>query len=67
VNLQAIMSALPWVRRLWKVLPPQGRIVVLILAAIAAFVYASRSSQEVAEAKQRLERAGTVVEEQARA
>jgi hypothetical protein len=65
VNLQAIMSALPWVRRLWKILPPQGRIVVLILAAVAAFVYSRQGSQEVAEAKQRLERAGSVGEEQA--
>jgi hypothetical protein len=59
VNLQALMSALPWAKRVWKVLPPQGRILVLILAAIASMVYAMRSSKELDEVQERGERAGT--------
>jgi hypothetical protein len=59
VNLQALMSALPWAKRVWKVLPPQGRILVLILAAIASLVYAMRSSKELDDVQARAERAGT--------
>jgi hypothetical protein len=59
VNVQAIMSALPWARRVWKLLPPQGRIVVLLLAAVAGFIYARQGSHEVQEAHARAERAGT--------
>jgi hypothetical protein len=59
MNLRAAMSAVPWVRRLWKFLPPQGRIVLLIVVAVAAFVYSRQGSQEAVEANLRAERAGT--------
>jgi hypothetical protein len=59
VNLSALMSALPWAKRVWKVLPPQGRIVVLLLAAIASLVYAVKSSRELDEVQERAERAGS--------
>ena len=43
----------------WKLLPPQGRIVVLLLAAVAGFIYARQGSHEVQQAHARAERAGT--------
>ena len=33
MNPQAIISALPWLRRLWKFLPPNLRVPVLLIAA----------------------------------
>lgn len=33
MNPQAIMSALPWLRRIWKMLPPPARVPVLLVAA----------------------------------
>jgi hypothetical protein len=59
VNLQAALSALPWVRRLWKFLPPQGRIVLLLVVAVAAFLYSRQGGREAAEIDLREERAGT--------
>lgn len=58
MNLSALMSALPWAKRVWKVLPPQGRIVVLVLAAVAGVIYARSGSKELDEARERAERAG---------
>jgi hypothetical protein len=33
VNPQALIAALPWARRIWKVLPPQTRVPVLLVVA----------------------------------
>jgi hypothetical protein len=33
VNPQAIMAAVPWIRRIWKVTPPNLRVPLLLVAA----------------------------------
>jgi hypothetical protein len=33
VNPQAIIASLPWLRRLWRVTPPQLRVPLLLVAA----------------------------------
>jgi hypothetical protein len=38
VNPQAIIAALPWLRRLWRVLPPPLRVPVLLIAAAIGVV-----------------------------
>jgi hypothetical protein len=53
MDLGMIMSALPWLKRLWKVLPPPLRIPVLLVAAAVAvwFVITGREDlkQQVQE------------------
>lgn len=40
MNPQAIISALPWLRKLWKVMPPPLRVPLLVVgAAIGAWQY----------------------------
>ena len=59
MNFQAILSALPWVKRVWKILPPPARVVVLILAAIGGFLYSRQGRVEAAQAHELAERAGS--------
>jgi hypothetical protein len=38
VNPQAILAAVPWLRRIWKLTPPQLRVPLLLLVAIVGIV-----------------------------
>jgi hypothetical protein len=38
VNPQAIIAAVPWLRRLWKLTPPQMRVPLLVLVALVGVV-----------------------------
>lgn len=38
MNPQAIIAAVPWLRRLWKLAPPQLRVPLLVLVAIVGIV-----------------------------
>ena len=64
MNLQTIMSAWPWVRRAWRLLPPQGRIVALVLVAVAGFAASWMGSRESAEVRAREQRTGTPAHQQ---
>lgn len=47
MNPQLLLSALPWVRRIWKVLPPALRVPVLVAAAAGALWYAMQGREEI--------------------
>lgn len=38
MNPQAIIAALPWLRRLWRIVPPQFRVPLLLIAAVIGIV-----------------------------
>ena len=47
MNPQAIIAALPWLRRAWRVLPPPLRVpVLLIAAAIGIFQFLQGRKQD---------------------
>jgi len=48
VDLSAIVSALPWLRRGWKLVPPAMRVPVLIVAAGVGIWYAVNGRQQLA-------------------
>lgn len=52
---QTIIAALPWVRRGWKLLPPQARPFVLVIAAGIGIWYAVSGREQLAEARDRNE------------
>lgn len=47
MNPQALLSALPWARRLWKVMPPALRVPVLLVAAGIGVWYAMQGREEM--------------------
>jgi hypothetical protein len=49
VDPQTILSALPWVRRGWRMLPPQARPVVLVAVAGVALWYAWKGRQQLTD------------------
>jgi hypothetical protein len=49
MNPQALLSALPWARRLWKVMPPALRAPVLLVAAGVGIWYALQGREELKE------------------
>lgn len=38
MNPQAIMAAVPWLRRIWKLTPPQLRVPLLLIVAAVGIV-----------------------------
>jgi hypothetical protein len=47
VNPQSLIAALPWVRRIWKVLPPQARVpVLLVVAGVGIWQFVSGRSSD---------------------
>ena len=38
MNPQAIIAAVPWLRRIWKLTPPQLRVPLLLLVAVVGIV-----------------------------
>jgi hypothetical protein len=58
VNPQALMSAIPWVRRVWKVMPPALRAPLLLVGAAAGVWYALEGRRELQEIKEREAREG---------
>lgn len=49
MNPQAIISALPWLRKLWKVLPPPLRVPLLLIGAaigVWQFLQARKAEQQ---------------------
>ncbi|MTV24556.1 hypothetical protein FTX61_03865 [Nitriliruptoraceae bacterium ZYF776] len=56
MNPQAIIAALPWVRRGWRLLPPQARPFVLVVGAGVAIWYAVSGNKELAELRRKDER-----------
>jgi hypothetical protein len=38
VNPQAILAAVPWLRRIWRITPPQLRVPLLLLVAVVGIV-----------------------------
>ena len=58
MNPQAILSAIPWARRVWKALPPALRVPLLLVGAAAGVWYALEGRQELAEIKERERREG---------
>jgi hypothetical protein len=58
VNPQAILAAVPWLRRLWRITPPQLRVPLLLVVAligIAQFI-SGRGSDDDAPRVSREER-----------
>lgn len=49
MNLGAIFSALPWLRRAWQLLPPPLRVPVLLVAAGAGLWLAVTGRRELRE------------------
>jgi hypothetical protein len=49
MDLGMIMSALPWLKRLWKVLPPPLRIPVLLVAAAVAVWFVITGREDLKE------------------
>lgn len=47
MNPRAIMSAVPWVRRAWRMLPPALRVPVLLVGAAAGAWYALESRRDL--------------------
>lgn len=55
MNPQAIIAALPWLRRLWKFLPPNLRVPVLLIAAaigVWQYVTGRQAGQQRSAAKE---------------
>jgi hypothetical protein len=52
MNPQALLSAVPWARRLWKVMPPALRAPVLLVGAGVAVWYALEGREELKEQAQ---------------
>jgi hypothetical protein len=38
VNPQAIMAAVPWLRRIWRLTPPQLRVPLLLIVALVGVI-----------------------------
>jgi hypothetical protein len=53
MNPQALLSALPWVRRAWRMMPPALRVPVLLVAAAAGAWYALESRQQLQQLQAR--------------
>lgn len=47
MNPQALLTALPWARRLWKVTPPALRVPMLLVGAGVAVWYALQGREEL--------------------
>lgn len=47
MELQAIMAAVPWLRRVWKLLPPPLRVPLLLVAAAVGVWYAVSGRREL--------------------
>jgi hypothetical protein len=47
MDLGMIMSALPWLKRIWKVLPPPLRVPVLLVVAAVAVWYVITGREEL--------------------
>ena len=58
MNPQALLSALPWVRRAWRMMPPALRAPALLVAAAAGAWYALESRQQLQQLQAR-DRRGT--------
>ncbi len=52
------MSAIPWARRLWKVMPPALRAPLLLVGAAAGIWYAMEGRREMQEIAAREARGG---------
>lgn len=49
MEFQAIMVAVPWLRRVWKLLPPPLRIPLLLVVAAVGVWYAVTGRKELAD------------------
>jgi hypothetical protein len=49
VDPRMLMTALPWLRRVWRLLPPPLRIPVLIVAAAVGIWYAITGREQLKE------------------
>lgn len=58
MNPQALLSALPWARRLWKVMPPALRAPLLLVGAGVAVWYALEGREELKEQRDQDQRSG---------
>ncbi|GGI02629.1 hypothetical protein [Egicoccus halophilus] len=47
-----LMSAIPWIRRAWRMLPPSLRLPVMLLAAAGGIYYAITGREELKHAIQ---------------
>lgn len=45
MDLRALLGALPWWRRVWRALSPQGQVLALVGLAVAAIAYALQGRQ----------------------
>ncbi len=49
MNPQMLLSALPWVRRAWRAMPPAMRVPALLIVAAGAGWYAMQNREELRE------------------